>query len=66
MDGKHRGRRRGIRPGRAIDRKVKEDNENYVLRESQTSYRLLLAPEKHALSPENSIFWGIFYSGSIS
>jgi putative transposase len=51
---------------RAIGREVIEDNENYVLRESQTPYSPLFTPEKYALRPENSFFWDISYSGSIS
>ena len=41
---------------KAIGRKVLGDNENFELRESQIPYNPLFAPEKCALSSENSYF----------
>ena len=42
---------------KAVGRKVSGENGNYELRESQIPYSPLFAPEKCALSSENSYFW---------
>ena len=42
---------------KAGGRKILADNENFELRESQIPYSPLFAPEKCALSSENSYFW---------
>ncbi|MBC2713830.1 MAG: transposase [Desulfobacteraceae bacterium] len=43
----------------AVGRKALENNEDYELRESQSSYNPVFAPEKCALRPENSFFWNV-------
>jgi putative transposase len=42
---------------KAVSRKVSGENGNYELKESQIPYSPLFAPEKCALSSENSYFW---------
>lgn len=45
---------------KAVGRKVAGEKGNYELRESQFPYSPLFAPEKCALSSENSYFWNQF------
>jgi hypothetical protein len=42
---------------KAMGRKAFENNEDYVLKESQNPYSRAFTPEKFTLSPKNDYFW---------
>ena len=45
---------------KAMGRRALENNENYELRESQSSYNHVFAPEKCSLRMKNDHYWQIF------